>query len=271
MGLAVTFVSGPRRSGKSLVAGLLIDEVLERNPHYLRLSAVNGGKRPPVGIDPPKQGCAVASAQWLCYEPDRIFATLPEALAAIHKRDRYGRVIIEADADPVLHHAYPYDQQVFVVPAQQSLGHMFRTSHQAARALQDVLDDTAEFAAEVFGLPHSDGYIDDDTRGDRDLLSKSQIRVFLASPLGDQLATQIQLHPEYHGLVESDVVLINAAAGGAPNVGDGCCRRLEGLLTRAAGPTTARGTIFCCDPTDETDPRRREFLDSLKALCSRER
>jgi len=31
----------------------------------------------------------------------------------------------------------------------------------------------------------------------------------LNSPLGEELATRIQFKPDYHGLVESDLVLIN--------------------------------------------------------------
>ena len=267
MSLTVTLLSGPRRSGKSLIAGLIIDEVLDHRPHYLRLTAVNGGKRPAVGIAPPRERCAVASAQWLCYECERVFEVLPEMLAAIHRKERNGRVIIEADADPVLRHAYPYDHQLFVMPAPQSLSEVFRTSVQAARALQDVLDDTAEFAAEIFGVSHGGGYLDDDTRQERDLLSKSDIRRFLGSPLGDQLATRIQLHPEYHGLVESDVVLINTAAGGVPAIVDGCCRRLERLLSRIHAPGTTGRPVFCCDPADPHDPRRREFVELLRTLC----
>ena len=248
MSLTVTLLSGPRRSGKSLIAGLIIDEVLDHRPHYLRLTAVNGGKRPAVGIAPPRERCAVASAQWLCYECERVFEVLPEMLAAIHRKERNGRVIIEADAP-------------------QSLSEVFRTSVQAARALQDVLDDTAEFAAEIFGVSHGGGYLDDDTRQERDLLSKSDIRRFLGSPLGDQLATRIQLHPEYHGLVESDVVLINTAAGGVPAIVDGCCRRLERLLSRIHAPGTTGRPVFCCDPADLHDPRRREFVELLRTLC----
>ena len=255
-----------------MVVNLMIDEVLDRAWHYVRLSAVNGGKRPPIGVAPPSQPCAVASAQWLCYEHDRIFEMLPELLAAIHRRDQSGTVVIEADADPVLRHAYPYDRELFVVPAPRSLSDMFRSSVQAARALQDVLDDTAEFAAEVFGLPHGAGTPDDDTRTrmQRRLLSKSEVRRFLDSPLGDQLATQVQLRPEYHALVESDMVLVNTAAGGVSAVVDGCCRRLERLLSRVREPTATPSPIFCCNPADPGDPRRGEFHDSLRTLCSRE-
>ena len=234
----------------------------------MRLTSVNGGKRPPVGIAPPQHGCAVASARWVCYECERIFETLPETLAAIHKEDRRACVLIEADADPVLRHAYPYDQQLFVMPAAAALGSVFRSSTQAARVLQDALDDTAEFAAEVFGVSYGDGYLDDDSRTERELLSGSQIRRFLASPLGNHLATRIQLRPEYHGLFESDMVLINTAGDGASAAVNGCHRRLESLLSRIGAPAANRGAVFHCNPTDRQDPQRCTFVESLRTLCS---
>jgi hypothetical protein len=264
MGLTVTLVSGPRSSGTSTVIGTMIAEVFDRSPHYVRLAMVEGGVRLPTRNAALHDPRGAADAQWLCYDRERIFELLPETLAAIHKRDRYGRVVLEADSDPVLRHAYPWDQQVFVMPAPHSLGDVFRTSRQAARALQDALDDTAEFAAEVFGLTHGDSSTDDDSREERALLTKSQIKAFLASPLGDQLATQIQLQAAYHGLPESDVVLVNTALGGGRAVLTDCQRRLEQLLARIRGGKAGRQVIFCCDPTDRDDRQRGAFLTALK-------
>ncbi|MCP4590427.1 MAG: hypothetical protein GY842_06775 [bacterium] len=267
MSLSVTLLSGPRRSGKSKVADLLVEEVFDRRPHYVRLSAVNGGKRPPVEVTPPAHSCGVATAQWFCYESERIFELLPTLLAAIHKRDRTGQVIIEADADPALRHAYPYDRQLFVMRAPQAMGDVFRSSIQAARALQDVLDDTAEFAAEVFGVDHGQGYLDDDTREDRDLLSKTQIRMFLDSPLGDQLATRIQLRPEFHGAAESDLILVNTATGTPSTVVGRCCRRLEQMLASVSGSSVADRSVLRCDPQDPSDPGRDDLVETLRTLC----
>lgn len=212
----------------------------------------------------------MASAHWLCYECERVFEALPEMLASIYRRDRQGRVVIEADADPALRLAYPYDHQVFVMPAPASLESVFRSSNQAARALQDALDDTAEFALEVFGVSQDDGSLDDDTREERELLTRSQIRRFLDSPLGDQLATRLQLQPQYHGLVECDLVVINTTAGGPPQAWDTqieCRRRLESLLARVGAPAAMRGTVFLCDPADQDDPERQDLIRSLRTVC----
>lgn len=269
MGLTVTLISGPRASGKSTVIRTMIKEVLDRPPHYVRLAVVDGGVRLPTRKALLREPRGAADAQWLCYDRDRIFELLPETIGAIHKQDRYGRVLIEADSDPVLRHAYPYDQQVFVMPAPRSLSEVFRTPRQAARALQDALDDTAEFAAEVFGLAPGDSSSDDDSGEERALLTQSQIKQFLDSPLGDQLATQIQLQSAYHGLAECDVVLVNAIAGGAPSVLADCKRRLELLLARLRGPKAARQVVFCCDLADRDDPERPAFLKALTAACLR--
>lgn len=271
MGLTVTLVSGPRASGKSTVIGMMIAEVFDRPPHYVRLSTVDGGVRLPTRKAALREPRGATDPQWLCYDRERVFELLPETLAAIHRRDRYGQVVLEADSDPVLRHAYPYDQQVFVMPAPHSLSEVFRTPRQAARALQDSLDDTAEFAAEVFGLTHGDGSSDDDSREERALLSKSQIKAFLNSPLGDQLATRIQLHSAYHGLPESDVVLVNTARGGAGAVLAECEKRLERLLARVRGGKGVPQVIFCCNPTDRDDGQRGPLVEALKALCAARR
>ena len=276
MGLNVTLVTGPRQSGKTTVIRTMIAEVLDRPPHYLRLAIADEGVRLPTWTAVLPEPHGAADSQWLCYDRERIFELLPETLAAIHKRDRYGRVLIEADSDPVLRHAYPYDQQVFVMPAPRTPGEVFRTPRQAARALQDALDDTAEFAAEVFGLVPGDSFSgmavgEDESRHEQALLSKSQIRAFLDSPLGDQLASQIQLQAGYQGLAESDVVLVNTALGGGADAADDCCRRLEQLLRRVRGSKLSGRVIHCCDPQNRDQERRAAFLQALRDAGARRR
>ena len=107
MALTVLFVSGPRRCGKSTFIQQFVTDCFRRPPHYLRLAAASGDKRPPIDAAAPNHDCGVASAQWVRYEPDRVFEFLPAALSKIHKQDRKGVVVIEADADPLLRHAYP--------------------------------------------------------------------------------------------------------------------------------------------------------------------
>ena len=152
MGLAVTFVSGVRRSGKSALIRTMIDRLWKTKPHYIRLfeaaSACVGARSDPAPTDVGE----VASTRHLVYDAEHIFEILPESLTEIHHQDRFGCVVIEADADAALRHAYPYDHRVFVMPAPYCLKQIFRDPARAAVELQRVLDDTAAFASEIFGL-----------------------------------------------------------------------------------------------------------------------
>ncbi|MFQ5490762.1 MAG: hypothetical protein ACE5GE_08590 [Phycisphaerae bacterium] len=268
MGLSVTFINGPRRSGKSTLIQIMLDELYKKPPHYLRLAALDGDKHPPRGNGKPKNQCGVRSAHWLNYDQDLIYEVLPQALTDIHKADRYGTVLIEADADPHLRNVYPYDRRVFVMPAPDSLHQVFRTAKQAAHALRDVLDDTTTFAREIYGMLDApdDGHDSDSEHEARAAFTVSQMRGFLKSPLGEELATRIQFQPDYHGLVESDAVLINTGVGGMSPVIDNCVARLEKILARLRGPSARKNVIFCCDLADPKDPLRKKLLKQLKEL-----
>lgn len=268
MGLTVTFVSGPRRSGKSAVIQAMIEHLFKREPHYLRLVENNSDKKPPKSraCDQQKNNCRVASARWLDYCNERIFEVLPEALTQIHKQDRYGSVLIEADADPNLRCAYPYDHRVFVMPTPTSVNDVFRDPAEAARELRRVLDDTAAFASEIFGMftPAGD---DSDSHEYRAQLTPSLARGFLRSPLGDELATRIQLQPAYHGLVESDLVILNTSTGESTGETIECVRRIEHLLARVQKKAETRAQLFHCNPVEMGTPPGRLLLKALKPIC----
>lgn len=267
MGLCVMFVSGPRRSGKSLVIQTMADRVWKNKPHYLRLVEAGSDKQPPKCAEKISTNCNVATARWLEYVPDRIFETLPEALANIHKKDRYGSVVIEADADPNLRCAYPYDHRLFVMPKPSAVHEVFRDPTRAAHELRRVLDDTAAFASEIFGLFADRG--DGEPSEERSELSATGMRGFLYSPLGDELATRIQLQQPYHGLVESDVVIINSTIGDPSSETDECLRRIAQLLNRVRGVCGRKNELFLCDPSDYRDTVTKKLLQTLKPICQR--
>ncbi|RJP33464.1 MAG: hypothetical protein C4547_12240 [Phycisphaerales bacterium] len=267
MGLAVTFVSGPRRSGKSAVIRAMIDRLWKHPPHYVRLVRIGSDKRPPklpVKL-PPDLG--VASARWLRYDDDRIYHVLPEALTTIHRSDRYGSVVIESDADPAVRHAYPYDHRVFVMPIPSTVSEVFRTAEEAAAALQEVLKDTTTFASEMFGLWDAGAGGDGKDGNERVDLTATQWRGFLYSPLGEELATRIQLQPPYHGLVEADVVVVNTAVGSIPAEGNPCLERASSLLGHMRKLTSRGGEIFVCDLYNENDAVARRLLKALRPMC----
>ena len=267
MGLRVTFISGLRKSGKSCVIQAMLERLWKIKPHYLRLTTSPADKlhlKPTVTESFKK---SVASAQWLPYNPERIFESLPEFLNGIHKADRYGSVVIEADADPDLRCAYPYDHRVFVMPRPNAVYDVFRDPTRAAQELRRVLDDTAAFASEIFGLfadrndaePH-------EPRAD---LSATQMRGFLYSPLGDELATRIQLQQPYHGLVESDVIVVNSQVGEKNAESEECIRRIRQLLDRLRSGRNKGCDLFVCDPTDPKDATCKALMQSLKPMCQR--
>ncbi len=267
MGLNTTFVSGLRRSGKSAVIRTMIDRLWKKEPHYIRLAQSGGDKTPPKQTQKPPQNAGVASARWLDYDAEHVFEVLPAALAAIHRTDPYGSVVIEADADPVLRCAYSYDHRVFVMPVPGCVAEVFRDAADAAEELKSALEDTVAFASGIFGM-FSEGQQDDDEPSeDRPDLSETNMRGFLYSPLGDELATRIQLQPPYHGLVESDVILVNTGAGTQQTDTEECLNRIERLLVRLHGHSGQRAELFHCDPRDTKAKDCKKLLKALAPMC----
>ena len=267
MGLCVTFVSGPRRSGKSAVIQMMIDKLWARPPHYIRLVRSGSDKHRPRTSASECPKCGVASARWLEYDSDRIFEVLPDALTTIHLEDRFGSVAVEADTDATLRYAYPYDYRVFVMPLPSSLKDVFRDAVHAAAEFERVLVDTQAFATEVFGLFAGGASEDGEPPEDRGDLSGTQMRAFLHSPLGDELATRIQLQQPYHGLVESDVILVNALVGKPTAETNECLRRIERLLDRTRSVSGRRSELFRCDPHDSNPGTRQRLLKALRPMC----
>ena len=245
----------------------MIDRLWSHAPHYIRLVKSGGEKQRPRKSAKPRSDCGVASARWLEYDAGHIFEILPEALAAIHRQDRFGSVVVEADADPVLRHAYPYDHRVLVMPLPSSVSEVFRDPSRAAVEFQRVLDDTQAFASEFFGVDAGDSAEDHEPSEARPELSAAQMRSFLYSPLGDELATRIQLQQRFHGLVESDVIIVNTRVGKRTSETSECLRRIRHLLKRTRGESGRRSEFFQCDPCDCDTPTGQRLLKALKPMC----
>jgi hypothetical protein len=267
MGLSVVFVSGLRCSGKSAVIRAMIDRLWKHRPHYIRLVKSGSDKLPPKTSCKRLPECGVASARWLEYDEEHVFEVVPDALTAIHRRDRYGSVVIEADADPALRHSYPYDHRVFVMPMPQALHDVFRDPARAAEELRRVLDDTVSFASEIFGLFSEAEQDEVDTPEQRLDLTATQMRGFLYSPLGDELATRIQLQQPYHGMVESDVIVVNTGIGTANSETEQCLHRVERLLDRIRGASGRPSELFLCDPRDQGGKACKKLLKALAPMC----
>ncbi len=283
MPVETLFINGPPGSGKTTVARLVADEVLERPAHYLRIRVASDGHtnmilpvEPRAGGDSPSW----ASEHLVRYTADRVFETVPEALRKVRRLQRRAFAILEADADPALRHAFPYDYRVFVMPAPADVHAVFRTPRAAAIALQQVMQDTAAFASEIFGLFETESLEDsvgvkyhpparDAERGqevERLEITEAQIRQFLRSPLGGEIASRIQLQPAYHALVESDVVLINTGIGGETDALNECLTRIEKLLARIRHDTRRHSVLYWGDISSRDDPTYSKLLRRLRAL-----
>ena len=285
MPLETLFISGPSGGGKSTVARMIADRAVDRPAHYLRMKRArddhtNAVREVQVPDDRPA-GDDWASVHQVSYTTERVFETLPDGLRAVRRRDLRGFTVIEADIDPALRHAYPYDYRVFVMPAPADLFTVFRTPREAAAALQQVMQDTSTFATEIFGLFDAAGL--DDTAGVEHLgprpgasrdeaienldVGESQIHQFLGSPIGAEIASRIQLEPDYHALVESDVVVINTGAGSTDGL-EPCVQRLEKLLGRLRQDARRHSVLYWGDIRDHHDPAHDRLIKRLQTLFS---
>ncbi len=269
MPLCVVLIIGPRRSGKTTLSRLMAREVMKRPPHLLRL--VRSEQDDPDERVVSDEFCdpAIASTATMHYSPARIFESLPHALKEVRGQERVCTIVVEGDGYPCLRNAYPYHHRLFVTYPPTTLESVFRTRAEANVALQEVLNDTAAFASEIFGLLEA-GALDDEepkAKSRSPHLSVAMHR-FLSSPLGVEIASRIQLQPGYQGLPESDIVLVNTGVGSDTPVGDECIRRLDLLMSRIRQDAGRHRLLFCCDPLDPHDPARGKLLARLATLCT---
>lgn len=277
-------INGPAGGGKSTVARLIAREVLRRPAHWVRLQEAHDGYTNAVE---PMTGTNLdphwASRHRVTYTADRIFETLPEGLRAVQTLDSAGLAVVEADGDPAVRHAFPFDYRVFVMACPTNIHEVFREPADAAVALQQVMQDTAAFASEIFGLfdaqdlddslgvTHSKGSVpagrpNERRRIERLEIAESQLRQFLGSPLGAEIASRIQLQPDYHALAESDIVLINTGLGGRGEPMKECVQRIEKLLSRIRHDARHHSVLYWGNFARENDPALAKLIERFKTL-----
>ena len=277
MALHTLLIHGPAEVEKHLVACLLAEGVVEGVPHLLSLQAARDGYTnaviPLETWDRPGDPRQWASVHRVMYTPDRVFETLPDGLRAVQELDRNAFVVLEANADPSLRHAYPFDYCLFVMSEPANIYDVFREPQAAARALQEVMQDTAAFASEIFGLfddADPAGCEPGDSRAGRPHhppMSETQMGRFVGSPLGAEIASRIQLLPAYQGLVEADAVLIHTRSGRHGVMAD-CLARIEKLLRRIRHDARHRSVLYWGDLADQHDPTRAQLARRLRALLA---
>ena len=287
MSVETLLINGPAGAGKTRMAQLVAEEVLERPVHYLRMRAARDGHTNTVRKCTPANMAATIGNGWqsvheVTYTDDRVFETVPDGLRAVRRLDRHGFIIVEADTEPSLRHAYPYDYRVFVMPAPTEADTVFRDSEAATEALQQVMQDTASFASEVFGLFDAAGLDDSvgvvhqapsyhprETEQVEQLdIAEAQLRQFLNSPLGVEIASRIQLQPAYHALVESDVVVVNTGVDEAGDCLDDCVNRIENLLARIRHDARRHSVLYWGDIGAPDEPSYKKLLVRLRTLLS---
>ena len=278
--LNVIFISGPRGSGKSTLIQMIAPRLCARPPHYLRLVPVDT-QMPRLTLLGDLKAAGLASWKRLNYDADHIFEFLPECLNEIAATDSSRTVLIEADADPGLRYAFPYDHRIFVMPAPTLISDVFRRPDEAAQAMREVMNDTAAFASEIFGLFDPDAEEEESSsmlqiseRGavteKRVEITPVQMRRFVNSPLGGEIASRIQLQPQYHSLVESDLTIVNLAVGGNSDVVDQCVDQIQTLLARLGDGRPGSPVLFNCDLLDYADPLHKQLLAKLAKILTQD-
>jgi len=290
MSLETLLINGSAGCGKSTVARLIADQVLDGNAHWLRLKQAPDAYDNAVvplqdKVDEPLR-TQWSSMHEVTYTVDRVFEMVPDGLRAVHKIERHGFTIIEADDDPSVRHAYPYDYRIFVMSPPTDVHEVFREPEAAALALQQVMQDTATFASEIFGLFDDDDL--DDSLGvqhhQEDMLAsregalaslesleitEEQIRHFLSSPIGAEIASRIQLQPGFHALVEADIALINTGIGSGGEPLEECIRRLQKLLSRLRHDARRHSVLYWGNIADRQTTSHQKLVRRLKRLLSK--
>lgn len=279
MPLTAILIVGPPASGKRAFSNSLARKLtLENPPKVLRLHRRPGTADTAVRRAGNRDSCGNLETFSVDYCPERVFEELPVALKTVRGRQKQCTTFVLGNPDASLRYAYEYAARIFLVPPTLSMADVFRPPNEAAVALQEVMQDTAAFASEIFGLFEHGllGAEDAATKTiilgrDRGLeehvsLRPDDVRRFLATPLGVEIASRIQLQPVYHGLAESDLIIVNAGESADTPEADKALRSLEMFLARIAEATARPRPLYACDLSDNDDPIMPVVLSALSPL-----
>lgn len=213
----------------------------------------------------------MASTAHCSLNTNLVFEEVSEVLKAVAAADENAMIFVETDALPCFRHAYPYHAKVFLMTTPVSLGNIFRTPTETAGAIDKAMNDTAEFAAQIFGLEqssHDSAVLPAVDPGERKAYfgSAQSVEEFLASDVGTEITSRMQLQPEYHSIIESDVVLLNEALGRNGDLTEQCAQRIETLLENLRLRLDRQPWFAVCDPADERDSLAQRALQKIEAL-----
>lgn len=268
----VLHISGPPKSGKTGLVERLAANLNSHPPHLVRFHLKKVGRSPTLRPAQPLAALASSKRRDLV-DPKRVFEAITEAVQEIMQLNDAAPIIIETDAEPCFRHAYPYDVKVFIMRPPRNLSDVFRSARDAATAMQRALEDTAEFAAEMFGLhpePLDAGLLPDadpPKRMARDSLGCTH-NEFLNSDIGMEVSARMMLHPAYHAVVESDVILLNEGLPSDCQAIAELSKQLDTLLEGVRRQLKRQAWFASCNPLDENDRVASMGVERILALLT---
>ena len=263
----ILHISGPPASGKTTLAELLAARERETNPDYIRFDL--GSDTAPRTLQIAGSLSDMASIAHQTVHSELLFEEIADALKIIAANSDGDTIFVETNAQPCFRHAYPYDVKVFVMLPPPTLGVIFRSESETAEAIQRAMDDTAEFASELFGMgagPQDSATMPTVKPPDAKAQPAQSIEDFLRSDVGTEIAARMQLQPEYHAIMDSDVILLNVGLSHDEAVTARCAKRLDALLETVRQRLGRQNWFGACNPCDGDDPRCRRGLERIEAL-----
>ena len=269
MPATILHISGPPQSGKTSIARRLAARLEPHKPHHVRLDTRDRSTPPALRLASPLDEMASSTRRYVT--PKLVFEEASEVLQAVAGDEDNAIIFVETDTQPCFRYACPYDVKVFVMRPPRSFEAVFRSSIETVSAIERAMDDTSEFAAELFGLERDwqdSGILPAlDPKMQRSSTGTAQsVEEFLESDIGAEIATRLHLQPEYHTIIDSDVILLNLAAEHDTEVVLKCAEKIEALLNGLKRRLGRQNWFAACDPLDRNDPLSRHGIERMLAL-----
>ena len=266
MPLTIVHISGPSGSGKTTLARVLASHVGRCERHYVRFDVATAEGTPELRIANRME--EMSSATRRCVNPKFSFEEVSEVLKSLARPGKHAMVFVETDTHPCFRHAYPYDTKVFMMLPPRSLSVVFRSRGEASKAIQRAMDDTSEFAAELFGLDRESlgssilpGLDPKEPKGAS--RATQSVEDFLNSDVGTEIASRMQLQPDYQAIIDSEVILLNEAVEHNSQMATSCAQRIEVLLENLRRRLRRQNWFAACDPLDQKDPLTQRALRKI--------
>ncbi len=267
MSKTILHISGPPASGKTALANALATRRPANRSTLVRFDLPNENGTPPLRIA--RSFDTFANSLRYCVNPDLVFEQVSDALRSIEAPFPDDLLLVETNAEPCFRHAYPYDIKIFVFSPPDSMDAIFRTPSETVGAIERAMHDTAEFAAEMFGLersPFDSAALPSIHSDDRRVTATQTTEEFLDSDVGTEIASRLHLRPRYHAVIDSDVILLNTPADRDAAIAAECAEKIETLLDPLRQRLDRDSWFAACDLHDPQNTQTRRALDHIDSL-----